>query len=122
VGTRSWAWFEPWWNLTGGHWHSDHVGGIGPLQTAGAGIAASTPDAHAVTRRDSGCCLAEYLDQPVGPYTVDESLDDGQVVRLGDADWAVVRTPGHTPGNLSLWQPEERHLSSGMCYRTTSDG
>jgi glyoxylase-like metal-dependent hydrolase (beta-lactamase superfamily II) len=73
-----------------------------PLQTAGAGIAASTPDAHAVTRRDSGCCLAEYLDQPVGPYTVDESLDDGQVVRLGDADWAVVRTPGHTPGNLSV--------------------
>jgi hypothetical protein len=29
VGTRVWAWFEPWWNLTGGHslpaqafWHT----------------------------------------------------------------------------------------------------
>lgn len=47
------------------HWHSDHVGGNALLQAAGAGIAASAPDADAVTRRDPGCCLAEYLDQPV---------------------------------------------------------
>jgi len=64
----------------------------------------------AVARRDPGCCQAEYLDQPVRPYTVDELLDDGQVIRLGDADWQVVRTPGHPPGHLSLWQPEDRPL------------
>jgi|SRR5918992_185499 glyoxylase-like metal-dependent hydrolase (beta-lactamase superfamily II) len=95
------------------HWHSDHVGGNALLQAAGAGIAASAPDAHAVAGRDPGCCLAEYLDQPVAPYTVDKPLSDGQVVRLGDADWQVVRTPGHTPGHLSLWQPEERLLVVG---------
>jgi glyoxylase-like metal-dependent hydrolase (beta-lactamase superfamily II) len=95
------------------HWHSDHVGGNALLQAAGAGIAASAPDAQAVARRDPGCCQAEYLDQPVSPYTVDEPLDDGQVLRLGDADWQVVRTPGHTPGHLSLWQPEERLLVVG---------
>jgi len=95
------------------HWHSDHVGGNALLQAAGAGIAASAPDAHALARRDPGCCLAEYLDQPVRPYTVDEPLDDGQVLQLGDADWEVVRTPGHTPGHLSLWQPEERLLVVG---------
>jgi hydroxyacylglutathione hydrolase len=32
------------------HWHSDHVGGNELLQAAGAGIAASAPDAHAVAR------------------------------------------------------------------------
>ena len=95
------------------HWHSDHVGGNALLQAAGAGIAASIPDADAVARRDPGCCLAEYLDQPVAPYDVDESLDDGQILRLGEADWQVVRTPGHTPGHLSLWQPEERLLIAG---------
>ncbi|HET6393400.1 MAG TPA: MBL fold metallo-hydrolase [Blastococcus sp.] len=95
------------------HWHSDHVGGNALLQAGGAGVAASTPDADAVARRDPGCCVAEYLDQPVAPYTVDEPLDDGQVVRLGDAEWQVVRTPGHTPGHLSLWQPEERLLVVG---------
>ncbi|MFC0437633.1 MBL fold metallo-hydrolase [Kutzneria buriramensis] len=95
------------------HWHSDHVGGNALLQAGGAGIAASAPDAEAVARRDPGCCVAEYLDQPVAPYTVDFSLADGQVVRLGDTDWEVVGTPGHTTGHIALWQPDERLLVVG---------
>ncbi|MFC9595323.1 MBL fold metallo-hydrolase [Streptomyces sp. NPDC056944] len=95
------------------HWHSDHVGGNALLQAGGAGIAAGAPEAEAISRRDPGCCSAEYLDQPVAPYTVDMALDDGQVLRLGDTDWEVVRTPGHTPGHLALWQPEERLLVVG---------
>ncbi|WP_028935662.1 MBL fold metallo-hydrolase [Pseudonocardia spinosispora] len=95
------------------HWHSDHVGANAILQAGGAGIAASTPDATALARRDPGCCQAEYFDQPVAPYTVDEPLDDGRLLRLGDTDWQVVRTPGHTPGHLALWQPEERLLVVG---------
>ena len=95
------------------HWHSDHVGGNSLLQATGAGIAAAAPDADAVARRDPGCCLAEYLDQPVSPYTVDEPLHDAQILRLGDADWSVVHTPGHTPGHVALWQPEERVLAVG---------
>jgi glyoxylase-like metal-dependent hydrolase (beta-lactamase superfamily II) len=95
------------------HWHSDHVGANALLQAGGAGIAASAPDAAALARRDPGCCQAEYLDQPVAPYTVDEPLEDGQLLRLGDSDWQVVRTPGHTPGHLALWQPEERLLAVG---------
>lgn len=95
------------------HWHSDHVGGNQRLQQLGAGIAASTPDAQAVDRRDPGCCVAEYLDQPVAPYRVDLALTDGQILRLGDTDWQVITTPGHTPGHLSLWQPEERLLAVG---------
>lgn len=95
------------------HWHSDHVGGNALLQAGGTLIAAGAPEAEAVTRRDPGCCAAEYLDQPVPPYTVDMPLHDGQVLRLGDADWEVVRTPGHTPGHLGLWQPDERLLVVG---------
>lgn len=95
------------------HWHSDHVGANGLLQAGGAGIAASAPDASALARRDPGCCQAEYFDQPVDPYTVDEPLEDGQLLRLGDTDWQVVRTPGHTPGHLALWQPDERLLAVG---------
>jgi len=49
------------------HWHSDRVGGTARLQAMGAGIAALAVDAEAVARRDPGCCVAEYLDQPVAP-------------------------------------------------------
>ncbi len=95
------------------HWHSDHVGANALLQRHGSGIAASARDANALARRDPGCCMAEYLDQPVAPYTVDLPLEDGQVLRPGDADWQVIGTPGHTPGHLSLWQPEQRLLVAG---------
>ncbi|MDN5797814.1 MAG: MBL fold metallo-hydrolase [Intrasporangium sp.] len=44
-------------------------------------------------------------------YTVDDVLGVGQVLRLGETHWEVVATPGHTPGHLSLWQPEERLLA-----------
>lgn len=95
------------------HWHCDHVGGNATLQAVGAAVAASAPDADAVARRDPGCCQMEYLDQPVAPYTVDQPLDDGQLLRLGDTDWQVIRTPGHTQGHLALWEPEERLLAVG---------
>ncbi|MFI5735056.1 MBL fold metallo-hydrolase [Kribbella sp. NPDC051587] len=95
------------------HWHSDHVGGNALLQSLGAGIVASVVDADALQRRDAGCCVSEYLDQPVPQYSVDRRVSDGQVLRLGEADWEVIRTPGHTPGHLALWQPEERLLVVG---------
>jgi len=95
------------------HWHADHVGGNALLQTAGVRVAASAIDAAALSRPDPACCLAEYLDQPVAPYVVDESLDDWQVLPLGNAQWQVVASPGHTPGHLSLWQPDERVLITG---------
>lgn len=95
------------------HRHSDHVGGNALLQSRGAGIAAGAIDATALRRRDPGCCAAEYLDQPVAPYTVDLPLHDEQVLHLGEADRQVIATPGHTPGHLALWQPEERLLVVG---------
>jgi glyoxylase-like metal-dependent hydrolase (beta-lactamase superfamily II) len=95
------------------HWHSDHVGGNGLLQAKGAGIAAAVTDADTISRRDPGCCQAEYLDQPVAPYTVDHPLRDEQVMQLGQAEWQVIATPGHTPGHLCLWQPDERLLVVG---------
>jgi glyoxylase-like metal-dependent hydrolase (beta-lactamase superfamily II) len=56
------------------HWHADHVGGNATLQAAGAGIAAGAADAAALARRAPSCCVAEYLDQPVAAYTVDQPL------------------------------------------------
>jgi glyoxylase-like metal-dependent hydrolase (beta-lactamase superfamily II) len=95
------------------HWHADHVGGNALLQSRGAGIAASSPDSDSVNRRDPGCCVAEYLDQPVAPYVVDRALADSDVLTLGDTEWQVIATPGHTAGHLCLWQPDERLLVVG---------
>ncbi len=95
------------------HWHADHVGGNAAMQEHGAEIMASSHDAEAVQRRHPGCCLAEYLDQPVAPYSVDRGVGDGDILLLGETEWQVIATPGHTPGHLSLWQPDEQVLVAG---------
>lgn len=104
------------------HWHSDHVGANAALQSAGAAIAAGAAEAIAIERRDPGCCLAEYLDQPVPPYVVDEPLIDGQALVLGDSDWEVIATPGHTAGHVCLWQPEQRLLVAGDALSASDVG
>jgi glyoxylase-like metal-dependent hydrolase (beta-lactamase superfamily II) len=89
------------------HWHSDHVGGNGPLQSRyGIPVAAGRDDAEAVNARDPGACLAEWLDQPVAAYRVDLVLRPGDALRAGPVEWEVLATPGHTPGHLSFHQPD----------------
>lgn len=95
------------------HWHSDHVGGNALFQRAGAEIIGSPTDADALNRADPGCCLAEYLDQPVPRYAIDRSAADGDRLLMGDAEWDVLAIPGHTPGHLAFWNPAERLLAVG---------
>ena len=99
--------------LLNSHWHSDHSGGNAWVQAHGVPIAAARADGEAVNRRDPSACEAEWLDQPVEPYHVDILLDGGDRLRAGEADWQVLATPGHTPGHLSFYQPDEQVLLLG---------
>ncbi len=44
---------------------------------------------------------------------VDEVLKDGQTIRMGDSDFEVVRTPGHSSDSLCLYCEKEKVLFSG---------
>ncbi|HHN94398.1 MAG TPA: MBL fold metallo-hydrolase [Anaerolineae bacterium] len=46
------------------------------------------------------------------PLTPDGTLSDGDVLRLGDEEWVVLHTPGHTGGLICLHQPRRRLLLS----------
>jgi glyoxylase-like metal-dependent hydrolase (beta-lactamase superfamily II) len=46
------------------------------------------------------------------PLTPDHTLEDGDVIELGDDDWQVLHTPGHTGGLICLYQPQRRLLIS----------
>ena len=43
----------------------------------------------------------------------DERLRDGQVLNLGDTQWTVLHTPGHTPGGVSYYCPQARAVLTG---------
>jgi hydroxyacylglutathione hydrolase len=40
----------------------------------------------------------------------DEVLSDGDSLRVGDFEWQVLHTPGHTPGGICLY-----HAGFGIC-------
>jgi len=56
--------------------------------------------------------IADYRVEPVTPTRV---VDEGDVIDLGDRRFEVLHLPGHTPGELGLWETETRTLFSGDC-------
>ncbi|MFF6979951.1 MBL fold metallo-hydrolase [Streptomyces sp. NPDC008343] len=83
-------------------------GGNTLLQAGGAAVAAGAPDARPSPAATPGAVWrgTSTSRSPPTPSTCRSTT--GRSLRLGDADWQVVATPGHTPGHLALWQPEER--------------
>ncbi|MBI5880283.1 MAG: MBL fold metallo-hydrolase [Chloroflexi bacterium] len=41
---------------------------------------------------------------------VSDWLDEGDVIRMDNADWQVLHTPGHASGHLSFYQPDSRRM------------
>jgi glyoxylase-like metal-dependent hydrolase (beta-lactamase superfamily II) len=90
------------------HGHGDHIG-----------------DAAAVARRYSIPILMHDLDRPhletpepdswiaVEPARVDRVLADGDDVQLGRHRFRVLHTPGHIPGQISLYSPDNRVMFGG---------
>jgi glyoxylase-like metal-dependent hydrolase (beta-lactamase superfamily II) len=44
------------------------------------------------------------------PVEIDGTVEDGDVLRVGDLQIEVLHTPGHTPGHLSLYNPSSNSL------------
>jgi glyoxylase-like metal-dependent hydrolase (beta-lactamase superfamily II) len=55
---------------------------------------------------------AEYAVRPVAPTRI---VDEGDVVTTGDRSFTVLHLPGHTPGEIGLYDAETRTLFSGDC-------
>jgi glyoxylase-like metal-dependent hydrolase (beta-lactamase superfamily II) len=60
----------------------------------------------------SGYDPATYAVRPVAPTRI---VHEGDVVSTGDRSFDVWHLPGHTPGEIGLWEAETRTLFSGDC-------
>jgi glyoxylase-like metal-dependent hydrolase (beta-lactamase superfamily II) len=61
---------------------------------------------------------AAYAVTPVTPARI---VDEGDVVTTGDRSFEVLHLPGHTPGEIGLWEAETRTLFSGDCVYESGD-
>ena len=105
------------WNLIGlwfTHGHFDHIA-----------------DHEAVTRRHPHVKLLMHaLDEPmleraaiqselfelpfvIASRSVDSHVEEGQELAIGDLKVRVLHTPGHSPGHVAFWLPDQKVLVGG---------
>ncbi|MBV8549725.1 MAG: MBL fold metallo-hydrolase [Acidobacteriaceae bacterium] len=94
------------------HAHIDHVAAAQKLRAlTGAPVYMDERDTALLDMLD---VQARWLGVETPARTeVDAAANDATVLNLGNAEFHVLRTPGHTPGSLCLWIPDESKLIAG---------
>ena len=47
------------------------------------------------------------------PQRVDETVEDGQELALGNLRLRIIHTPGHSPGSISIFKPDTKNIYTG---------
>ena len=94
------------------HCHGDHFGGILPLRKEKEGkVLIHREDAEGLY--NSAISLTDYIGMQDIELEADSRVDDGDILHLGDLEFKVIHTPGHTKGGTCLYAKEEKLLLSG---------
>lgn len=94
------------------HCHGDHIGGVNKLkQRCGGQIVAERKAAENLL--DSNINLTTYIGFEGLTINVDARVDDGDLLHLGELEFKVLHTPGHTSGGSCLYCEKEKLLFSG---------
>jgi glyoxylase-like metal-dependent hydrolase (beta-lactamase superfamily II) len=100
------------------HSHPDHIGGARAIQIATECIVAAHP-AERAWIEDTGLQARErpipgFSTLVEGPVRIDRLLADGDRIGIGGGrSLAVINTPGHSTGSISLFFEDEGVLISG---------
>jgi hydroxyacylglutathione hydrolase len=94
------------------HAHIDHVGGAMKLKAAtGAPILMNQNDQALLKMLDMQAGWVGM--KPPGQIQIDEAVDEGRVLKIGNIATSVIHTPGHTEGSICLYFPDQKTLVAG---------
>jgi hydroxyacylglutathione hydrolase len=99
------------------HAHFDHTDANGALVEATGAALALHPQDRPLLEAAGGAALFGLRADP-GPLP-DLELHDGDELQVGALSFRVLYTPGHTPGHVCFYEPEEGVLFDGdvLFYR-----
>ena len=90
------------------HAHADHIAGIDRVRAAVGPVPILAHPLEADWFGDPMLNLSQFIGEPVSVSNPTGMLQDGQVLQLGPLAWRVLPTPGHSPGRVTLWCPQEK--------------
>jgi hydroxyacylglutathione hydrolase len=114
------------------HAHMDHVGGV-------AGLKKRKPEAKIIIHLADEPLYFQLPNQPAWlgipqsqwpaygfdydePPKTDEHWSDGQTYKVGELNFTIIHCPGHTPGHVVLFEPNEMKAFVGDCLFAGSIG
>ena len=114
------------------HAHLDHIGGVTALKRL-------KPQAKIIIHSADEPLYLQLPNQPAWlgipraqwaamgfdyeqPPLADEHWQDGQSYKVGELSFRVIHCPGHTPGHIVLFEPDERKVFVGDCLFAGSIG
>lgn len=114
------------------HAHMDHVGGVAALK-------ALHPEAEIVLHQADEFMYYGLPEQPsllgipreqwnslgfeyAAPPKIDRHWTDGEIYAVGHLSFKIIHCPGHTPGHVVLFEPNEKKIFVGDCLFAGSIG
>ena len=94
------------------HCHSDHILGVTELNNSCGGKILILRDAIEGLNNPE-INLSPYIGVGEIELEADSRIDDGDLIHLGNLQFKVLHTPGHTKGSTSLYCEKESCLFSG---------
>ena len=94
------------------HCHGDHILGVTELKNrCGGKILIHRDDSEGLN--DARINLTPYIIEKPIELEADSRIDDNDLIHLGNLEFRVIHTPGHTKGGTSLYCEKEGLLFSG---------
>lgn len=94
------------------HCHGDHIGALKEVKDAvGGKILIHRYDVEGLYNKDIS--LTDYIGIHDIHLEADSRVDDGDKIHIGNLEFIVIHTPGHTAGGSSLYCEKEKLLFSG---------
>lgn len=94
------------------HCHADHIGGVTEVKQAlGGKILIHRDDVEGLYNSEISLPFVLGLNQI--ELEADSRLDDEDKIHIGDIEFRVIHTPGHTQGGICLYCEQENLVLSG---------
>lgn len=96
------------------HEHIDHSRGVKKLlEDTGGNTSVFAHEYAAEKLEKEGNRVSEFFGVFMPNLNIERRLRDGDKVTMGDDEFIVIHTPGHTPGSICLYNEAEKILFSG---------